>query len=206
MKRNFYTQNGWQGSNYDPALSTKDIAAKFKEYAKTQKAFKDCKFSIRTKFNEITIALMEAPFNAMLDASQTHTQNATHERVATPEAIAVMELVKSFISSYNYDDSDGMIDYFDRNFYDWYHIGKWDKPFKKIEPRATHTQERTSAHADGITFVDYSEKAFAITGDTRAIKDTLKRLGGRFNARLSCGAGWIFSKKNESAVKSALGI
>lgn len=206
MKREFYTQNGWQGRNYDPALSTKDIAAKFKEYAKTQDIFKDCKFSVRTSFNEITIALMEAPFNAFLDSTKTHTQSGTHAAVATPEAVAVMEHVKAFISSYNYDDSDGMIDYFDRNFYDWYHIGKWDKPFKKIEPRATRTQERISAHADGITFVDYSDKAFAITGDTKAIKDTLKSLGGRFNARLSCGAGWIFSKKSEEKVKSALGI
>lgn len=42
--------------------------------------------------------------------------------------------------------------------------------------------------------VDYSDKAIAVVGDTREVRDELKRLGGRFNARLSCGCGWIFSK------------
>lgn len=54
------------------------------------------------------------------------------------------------------------------------------------------------------TVVDYSEKAIAVTGDTRAISDKLKALGGRFNPRLSCGAGWIFSKKKESEVRALL--
>lgn len=52
--------------------------------------------------------------------------------------------------------------------------------------------------------VDYSEKAFALTGDTRQIKDELKAAGGRFNPRLSCGAGWIFSKKATDAVRAII--
>lgn len=39
--------------------------------------------------------------------------------------------------SYNYDDSDGMIDYFDTNFYLNLEIGRWDKPFEttcRIKP------------------------------------------------------------------------
>lgn len=42
--------------------------------------------------------------------------------------------------------------------------------------------------------IDYSEKAIAVCGDTKAIKDDLKSLGGRFNPRLTCGAGWVFPK------------
>lgn len=42
--------------------------------------------------------------------------------------------------------------------------------------------------------IDYSEKAIAVCGDTESIKDELKSLGGRFNPRLTCGAGWIFPK------------
>ena len=49
--------------------------------------------------------------------------------------------------------------------------------------------------------VDYSEKAFAVIGDTKAIKDQLKKIGGRFNPRLSCGAGWIFSKTKLAEVQ-----
>jgi len=55
-----------------------------------------------------------------------------------------------------------------------------------------------------IEFIDYSEKAFAVVGDTKSIKDLLKSLGGRFNPRLSCGAGWIFSKKKREEVETAL--
>lgn len=51
-----------------------------------------------------------------------------------------------------------------------------------------------------------SEKALAVVGDTRAIKDTLKAIGGRFNAHLTCGAGWIFSKSKEAAIREALNI
>lgn len=34
------------------------------------------------------------------------------------------------MNSYNYDDSDGMVDYFDTNFYGYVKIGKWDKPYE----------------------------------------------------------------------------
>ena len=50
--------------------------------------------------------------------------------------------------------------------------------------------------------IDYSEKAIALVGDTRSIKDQLKKLGGRFNPRLSCGAGWIFSAKKRAELES----
>ena len=56
--------------------------------------------------------------------------------------------------------------------------------------------------------VNYSEKAFAVVGDTREIKDLLKENGGRFNPSLTVNgvkcAGWIFSKKSLQAVRLAL--
>lgn len=51
--------------------------------------------------------------------------------------------------------------------------------------------------------IDYSEKAIALFGDTKEIKDLLKAMGGRFNPRLTYNggkrAGWIFtqSKRGE---------
>jgi hypothetical protein len=58
--------------------------------------------------------------------------------------------------------------------------------------------------------VDYSEKAIAVFGDTRPIKDELKALGGRFNPKLTHDdekkAGWIFSKSKESELKNLLTI
>lgn len=55
-----------------------------------------------------------------------------------------------------------------------------------------------------ISIIDYSEKAFAVIGDTKPIKDKLKDIGGSFNARLRCGPGWIFSKKRLEAVQKFL--
>lgn len=66
--------------------------------------------------------------------------------------------------------------------------------------------EQPEAKADGLEIVDYSAKAVAVTGDTRAHAGKLKELGGRFNARLKCGAGWIFSKKKEQEIRLAFGL
>ena len=52
--------------------------------------------------------------------------------------------------------------------------------------------------------IDYSEKAIAVVGDTREIKDQLKSLGGRFNAKLSCGAGWVFPKTKREELQALL--
>ena len=68
------------------------------------------------------------------------------------------------------------------------------------------TPEQPRAKAEGLQVVDYSEKAVAVIGDTKPHAEKLKKLGGRFNARLKCGAGWIFSKKKEAAVRAAFGL
>lgn len=78
--------------------------------------------------------------------------------------------------------------------------------YTKPEPKQNKTNETKTIEAKGLQIIDYSEKAIAIVGDTRAIKDTLKSLGGRFNAHLTCGAGWIFSKAKEATLRNALSI
>ena len=77
--------------------------------------------------------------------------------------------------------------------------------YTKPEPKQNKTKTET-IEAKGLQIIDYSEKAIAVVGDTRAIKDTLKSLGGRFNSHLSCGAGWIFSKAKEDSLREALNI
>jgi hypothetical protein len=59
---------------------------------------------------------------------------------------------------------------------------------------------------ESVQLVDYSNKALAIIGDTKEIKEVLKSLGGRFNPRLTCGAGWIFPKTKEAQIKQALNL
>lgn len=69
---------------------------------------------------------------------------------------------------------------------------------------ATEKAPDAGAARDGVRIVDYSEKAIAVIGDTLPVKDMLRRLGGRYNARLACGPGWVFSKRREQEVRSAL--
>ena len=78
--------------------------------------------------------------------------------------------------------------------------------YTKPEPKQSKTNETKMIDAKGVQIIDYSEKAIAIVGETRAIKETLKNLGGRFNRHLSCGAGWIFSKTKETTLREALNI
>lgn len=48
---------------------------------------------------------------------------------------------------------------------------------------------------------EYSEKAIVVRGEsTKTYKDNLKTLGGKYNASLKGGAGWIFSKTSEAKV------
>lgn len=83
-------------------------------------------------------------------------------------------------------------------------ISLYTRPEPKPEPK--QSEPAKAIKSEGIQIVNYSEKAVAVIGDTRAIKDTLKALGGRFNAHLTCGAGWIFSKSKEYAIRAALNI
>ena len=50
-----------------------------------------------------------------------------------------------------------------------------------------------------MEIIDYSNKSFAVIGDTYQYKDELKELGGKWNSELLCGKGWIFplSRKEE---------
>ena len=53
-----------------------------------------------------------------------------------PIIAAVLQDVENFMNSYNYDDSDAMIDYFHSNFFGTVQIGKSDKPAKFVEHKA----------------------------------------------------------------------
>lgn len=54
-----------------------------------------------------------------------------------------------------------------------------------------------------IKVIEYG-KGIAVIGNTRPIKDNLKALGGRFNFRLTCGAGWVFPMNQLENVKQIL--
>lgn len=51
------------------------------------------------------------------------------DEALTDYAKAVLSDVNDVIKSYRFDDSDGMIDYFDTNFYYSLEVGRWNKLF-----------------------------------------------------------------------------
>jgi hypothetical protein len=86
------------------------------------------------------------------------------------------------------------------------------------EANVCAVQADTSAKPETVTgdltgdfvIVDYSEKALAVFGDTKQVKEQLKALGGRFNPKLTHErqkqAGWIFSKSKEQELRNLLTI
>lgn len=222
---NFYTVNGWAGSNYDSKLSTKEIAAKVRAFAK--KNFPCFKFSITSKWSMYTdslyIEVKEGACIPFIEDSRSaergymSTMNTVKgwEKDLTPEMFKVLDAVTTYANSFRYDDSDSMQDYFDTNFYLSIKVGD---EYKVVEPKAKKSsvkaekveeaKEVEAVTVEGLDIVDYSEKAIAVFGDTKAIKDQLKELGGRFNPSLNYNgekrAGWIFSKRKADEVRELL--
>jgi len=222
---NFYTSNGWAGSNYDSKLSTKEISAKVRSYAK--KNFPEFKFSVRSEWSMYTdsmyIELKSGPCVPFVEGSRSAERGYMStmstvkgwENELTPEMFKVLDAVTTYAGSFRYNDSDGMQDYFDTNFY--IHIEVSDE-YKVIEPKAKKSSIKTekaeeakemeAVTVEGLEMVDYSEKAIAVFGDTKAIKEQLKELGGRFNPSLNYNgekrAGWIFSKKKADEVRNLM--
>lgn len=221
----FYASNGWAGSNYDSKLSTKEIAAKVRSYAK--KNFPAFTFSVRSEWSMYTdsmyIELKSGPCVPFIEGSRSAERGymSTMSNVKawkdelTPEVFAALNSVSNYASSFRYDDSDGMQDYFDTNFY---LSIKVSDEYKVIEPKAKKSsvkpekveeaKEVEAMTVEGLEIVDYSGKAIAVFGDTKAIKEQLKELGGRFNPALNYNgekrAGWIFSKKQADKVKELI--
>lgn len=150
----FYTENGWEGDNYDAKLTLKEIAKIVRTYVKEE--YPTYKFSVRIKYasmvQELHVDLLESPieiyktFDELTNEDKVkligkaESNNYFHltswndaelqeelERIweehgnfykcLNDVTSAVISDVDNFVNSYNYDDSDGMIDYFDNNFY-----------------------------------------------------------------------------------------
>lgn len=212
---NFYTSNGWAGSNYDNKLSTKEIAAKVRAFAK--KNFPEFKFSVRSEWSMYTdsmyIELKAGTCVPFVEGSRSKERGYMStmstvkgwENELTPEMFSVLDAISTYANSFRYDDSDGMQDYYDTNFY--LKIKVSDE-YKVIEPKEVISNVVEPVTVEGLEIVDYSEKAIAVFGDTKAVKDQLKELGGRFNPSLNYNgekrAGWIFSKKKADEVRELL--
>lgn len=79
-RRQFYTQNGWAGDNYDPNLSLKEIAQLVRKFVKEQ--FPTYKFSVRTSYasmcQELHVDMKEAPCKIYKDFSELTEDEKTN--------------------------------------------------------------------------------------------------------------------------------
>ena len=161
----------------------------------------------------------------------THTRNLFSEMrkyAANFEGTAYLaENDKEYEHRENYSMGDGM--YLGRNKYSgWtiskeriydlekfieryaYTVGSEANICLKAPQRETEAQPTTSADLStlNLEIVEYSEKAIAVFGDTKPIKDVLKDLNGLFRANLTHNgerrAGWIYSRKQEQKVRETL--
>lgn len=57
-----------------------------------------------------------------------------------------------------------------------------------------------------IQLIEYSDRCIVVSGNTKPIKEELSNLGGKYNAYLKCGKGWVFPKKKESEIKKYFGL
>ena len=162
----------------------------------------------------------------------THTRNLFSEMrkyAANFEGTAYLaENNKEYEHRENYSMGDGM--YLGRNKYSGWTISK--EPIYSLEKfieQYAHTagdeaniclkapqreagaqQPTTSADLSplNLEIVEYSEKAIAVFGDTKPIKDILKGLNGLFRVNLTYNgerrAGWIYSRKQEQKVRETL--
>lgn len=87
------------------------------------------------------------------------------------------------------------------------------KSYKAISKTEQQEQQPTQTIvSDNLSFeiVDYSEKAIALFGDTKVIKDLLSAMDGKFNPRLTHNgekqAGWIFSKSKREELNTVLNL
>lgn len=151
-RREFYTQNGWAGENYNSSLSNKEIANIIRAYVKS--VHPAYKFSITQDYLSISVAIVQGPVKAYKSRAEWNEEERseaqyTELRLAnlgnTPEEIEkhlakcfltdevkkVVDDVNAMVNSYRMDDSDSMIDYFHTNFYftGGVTIGTWQKPY-----------------------------------------------------------------------------
>jgi hypothetical protein len=116
-----------------------------------KETYPDYTFSVRRDgYNAIVIRLMKADFEAFVpggrykaSADLNHYQLAV-DKGLTDRAREVMNDVKDYVMSYNFDDSDSMTDYFCTNFYLNLGIGNYRQPYKVEIPKSRRTKGKTA--------------------------------------------------------------
>lgn len=176
---------------YKPIAIKSDKPIRRKKIGNTQKmineAMRGCKWCANRRYSEKMILCISDDSNCPY-ALYSNNDNLIPKKVKTLNEIGIMcHLEKHLIVFDRYSDE------LQR---------KLNEDEKNID--MGKVKKNIEINNDSVQIIDYSEKAIAVIGDTKPIKDMLKNMGGKFNPRLSCGMGWIFPKNKMEQVKAAL--
>lgn len=125
-----YSEYGWTGSNYFTHNRGK-IVVILREWLK--KTYPQFSFTVnKNGYSSINIHVMTMDFCPWKDGNVRvgyKPERGTDEKL-TERAQDVLNNIRNYMNSYNYDNSDIMTDYFDINFFDSIEFGNNRTPFK----------------------------------------------------------------------------
>ena len=125
--------------------------------------YPDYKWSVTSSYNKLDVYLLEAdfdPFTAKwkeehpdrelyynVDDRDFETYNRENNAKITDRAVEVFKPIRDYINKfvYNRNADDPYADYVDYNVYEYTYIGKWDKPYKQVEPKAGKKKPKAPA-------------------------------------------------------------
>jgi len=112
-------QQGKVGNKYQEvkSLSVVEIA---KLIRKDLKQFNDCKFSVTSDRNTISIYLKDSPLNRLEIYDQSQELGWGGKVISIEKDLR--KKVKEILDQYNYNNSEMMTDYFDVNFYSYFYL------------------------------------------------------------------------------------
>jgi len=112
-------QQGKVGNKYQEvkSLSVVEIA---KLVRKDLKQFNDCKFSVTSDRNTISIYLKDSPLNRLEIYDQSQELGWGGKVISIEKYLR--KKVKKILDQYNYNNSEIMTDYFDVNFYSYFYL------------------------------------------------------------------------------------
>jgi len=112
-------QQGKVGNKYQEvkSLSVVEIA---KLIRKDLKQFNDCKFSVTSDRNTISIYLKDSPLNRLEIYDQSQELGWGGKVISIEKDLR--KKVKEILDQYNYNNSEIMTDYFDVNFYSYFYL------------------------------------------------------------------------------------
>lgn len=118
-------------SRYQPAT---EYAKQIRQDLKAR--FPGLKFSVKSDYNSISIALMQAPKSPFTGEFSTATYRQVNpyyigdSEVLNIYGKEIFKAVSEIVKKYHWDESQAEIDYFCCAFYYSLNIGRWDKAFE----------------------------------------------------------------------------